>query len=362
LLVFLHHAQICLFPNYRISTFNADGLLALRSIKDALLNLSPAAFGWTGVQLFLLISGFLIHLGFLKGEAQGSPLNIRTFLSKRFWRIYPPYLLTVLFFCFAVNGGRYLTQPDKVADLVSHLLMVHNLSQDTFWSINPSFWSIALEIQLYLIYPLLLFLRKKSGMHRTFLFTLLLAGAIILLNHLGLPGNFELAYKTNVFAFWYIWCAGAYLAERFHAGQPVFPKGHRSLLFSLALFAAMCTASCVEVIHVLVVPLAVFAWMVFFEWFLRTPIPASWEAAWPYRGLVTVGLCSYSIYLIHQPYLRTLLRYFGEYGNQPFALAVKVSVVFGILFLISYALYQLVELPSIAHGARLRARRKAAAN
>lgn len=362
LLVFLHHAQICLIPNYRVSTFDENGLLALGGLKDALLNLSPAAFGWTGVQLFLLISGFLIHLGFVKGEAKGLPLDVRSFLSKRFWRIYPPYLLTLLFFCFAVNGGRYLTQPDKVVDLVSHLFMVHNLSQDTFWAINPSLWSIALEIQLYLVYPLLLFIRKKLGMRRTLLLTLLMAGAMILLNQLGLPGNFQLSYKTNVFAFWYIWCAGAYLAEQYHAGRPVFPAGHRSLLICLVLFAAMGAASCVEAIHLLVVPLAVFAWMAFFEWFLRTPILVRWEASLLYRGLVTIGLCSYSIYLIHQPYLRTLLRYFGEYGNQPFALAVKVSVVFGVLFLISYALYQLVELPSIAHGARLRARRKGVAN
>lgn len=324
-----------------------------------LLNLSPAAFGWTGVQLFLLISGLLIHLGYLKGLSNGRDFDARTFFSNRFWRIYPPYLLTLLFFCFAVHGGRYLTQPDKVADLLTHVFMVHNLTSHTMWSINPSLWSIALEVQLYLIYPLLLMIRARMGMELTLLSTYGIGALILVLNHLGLPGNHDMAYTANVLAYWYIWCSGAFLAERFHQGRSVFPSGNRTLLLSQALFIGMLVAHCFDASKVIVVPLAVMAWSAFFEWSLQVRLPDRLERSAPFRGLVVVGLCSYSIYLIHQPYLRQLLKFFGGYGFEPAALVIKVAVVFVIVFLIAYALYKLVELPSIEQGVRSRERRKA---
>jgi len=351
ILVFLHHAQICLFPGYEVSTFTLDGTRAVLDARSALLNFSPAAFGYTGVQLFLLISGFLIHLGTLNGLKNGKAFAIGTFMSKRFWRIYPPYLLVLLFLCFAVQGSRYLIRPDKIHELLSHALMAHNLNDATFGAINPSFWSIALEVQLYLVYPVLLFARKRWGINATFLGTVIMAVVTILLGRFAFTGM-GLSYWTSVPAYWYIWCAGALLAERYHAKARLFPT--RPGTIAAILFAGMWVSKYFVWSVVLTVPFAVFAWLAFFEWALYVPLSAKAQHSMVFKALSTVGLCSYSIYLIHQPYLRELLRYFGTYGPMPLALLVKVTVVFAILFFLSYALYLLVELPSIAYGARLR--------
>src|SRR5580693_8465133 len=98
--VFLVHSQECLYPNYGAVAYNSSHVLDVHDLKSIILNFSPSAFGWSGVNLFLLISGFLLHLGFLSSNKPFRPID---FFSKRFWRIYPPYLLVLLFFCAATN-------------------------------------------------------------------------------------------------------------------------------------------------------------------------------------------------------------------------------------------------------------------
>ncbi|HQW04293.1 MAG: acyltransferase [Flavobacteriales bacterium] len=352
-MVFLHHAQICLFPGYLSKTFH-NGWLALGDMKDIVLNLGLGGFGWGGVHLFLLISGFLIHLGHLRDLDKGRKFVPRTFFSKRFWRIYPPYVLTLLFFCFSVNGGRYVTDPIHRTELLSHLFLVHNLSDATMMEINPSYWSIALEAQLYLFYPILLVARRRWGMGRAFGSIVLLGAIIQFANLLGLPGHWSPAYVTNVFAFWYIWAAGAFLAERYKADRRVVPFQIDPLLMAVLAWSAMIFCHLYQPARILTIPILVISMVAFFEWWLHMSIPSRLESSMLYKVLISIGLCSYSIYLIHQPYLRDLLNNFGRYGNEGLALVIKLAGVFVLLFLISHAFYLLVEQPSIAWGARLR--------
>jgi len=357
-LVFLHHAQICLFPGYHVTDYAEAGTLAVTDLRSAVLNFSPAAFGYTGVHLFLIISGFLIHMGTVKAEAKGRTFDGRTFFSKRFWRIYPPYLLALLFFCFAVQGSRYVLEGHKVVDLLSHALMVHNLFDSTFNSINPSFWSIALEVQLYLVYPLLLVVRRALDI-RTILLIMVLVSVMMqwLPRMLDIdPGG--LAYDMSLPRYWFIWCAGAWLAEQHLAGKRLF--GQLAGPWAALLLFGMAGARYVEWAAPYGVYCAVFGWLAFFEWWMNTRIPEGLRLSMPFKAFTAIGLCSYSIYLIHQPFLRPMLRFFGEYGPMPLALMVKLTVVFGIIFLVSWALYQWVELPSIAFGAKTRDRDKSA--
>lgn len=59
---------------------------------------SPLNYGSYGVELFLVISGFLIHYNYLiRGAGR---LNLNHYFSRRFWRIYPPYILVLFFLLF----------------------------------------------------------------------------------------------------------------------------------------------------------------------------------------------------------------------------------------------------------------------
>ncbi|MDB5943616.1 MAG: acyltransferase 3 [Ramlibacter sp.] len=108
--------------------------------------------GWAGVNMFLLISGFVITLSVLRNFQQDPEGFRRGFLVSRSARIVPLYLLTGAVF-LAIASPAWLQGPlaVKAAHLGSHLAFVHNLHPVTHGSINGPNWSIGLEVQFYLL-------------------------------------------------------------------------------------------------------------------------------------------------------------------------------------------------------------------
>ena len=131
-----------------------------------------SSFGYIGVFLFFVISGFCIHLQWAKSRANNRPSSVRfgTFWRRRLRRLYPPYLIALALFIImaALTTGINVTH-FFVYDVVMHLLMLHNLDPYTCYSINGVFWTLAIEEQLYLAYFLLLFLRTRWGWGPTLL-------------------------------------------------------------------------------------------------------------------------------------------------------------------------------------------------
>jgi len=128
--------------------------------------LSPLAgaletFGWSGVDLFFVLSGFLIgSLLFVEIKTQ-SRIDIRRFLIRRAFKIWPGYvaLLAVAF----VQEIRHLKRSPLAAlhDLLPSLAHLQNY----FWSVRGQTWSLAIEEHFYLLLPLLLLLliKRKGG-------------------------------------------------------------------------------------------------------------------------------------------------------------------------------------------------------
>jgi peptidoglycan/LPS O-acetylase OafA/YrhL len=123
------------------------------------------ALGWTGVDLFFVLSGFLI--GGILMDHRNSPAYFKTFYLRRFFRIIPIYYLWIcLFIALDLAGSSYLrshmhsTQlPHLDLDIYRHFLFLQNLweakySSIAYWWFSPA-WSLAVEEQFYLVAPLL---------------------------------------------------------------------------------------------------------------------------------------------------------------------------------------------------------------
>ncbi len=355
--VFLFHSQSILFQNIPARSY-VGGKLVLNNFHEVLINFSPTSFGGSGVQLFLLISGFLIHYGYL---CSTKIFSVTEFYSKRFWRIYPPYFLAICFFVFVNDVGGiqyYLHQKVGGISLIFHLLFIHNFSNKTFYGINVSFWSLALEMQLYLIYPIFLFLRNKLGVNKTI-------GATLIISFILLGGGMYLHilsawnYNTSILKMWYVWAAGALLAEKYFLNKKLFQKGVKSIIiFSFLLSGASIATSYTNNFTDYFLTLG---WLAFFEWFLYTKTISLNTAI--FKILSTIGICSYSIYLIHQPLLKVMLNFFDRmslinFGHLNIYLkSIDVIPVFIIVFLISYSLYIFIELPSVSIGKYFRGKK-----
>lgn len=123
----------------------------------ASLYLGEIAFqGFVGVHLFFILSGLFIFQPFAQGlRASNREFEFGVYFHKRFWRIFPPYLVSLTFFTvlrvfFSTKSG-----VPSAGNIVSHAFLVFNYGPgDWFFSINDVFWTLAVEAQFYVLLPL----------------------------------------------------------------------------------------------------------------------------------------------------------------------------------------------------------------
>ncbi len=267
------------------------------SANQAVLSFYPISFGWAGVALFFVLSGFCIHLSFLRN----SHFNLLNFFWRRFWRIYPAYVVALLVFAFVAHVDLFTVSGGK--QILSHLLFLHNFSDSTFLGINPSFWSIATEVQLYLLYPVLLFVHSRFGIGIcllvTFVIGLVWRGVAVYV--WGLPDHLITPALSGPMMTWFDWSLGAFVAERFFHGKRVFNNKRISLSVLLILLVA----------STLYKPLTIFSFSL-----AAAAAAVVLEAVLSQRGKISrwvtvfssLGTVSYSLYLWHQPRLLSAVR------------------------------------------------------
>lgn len=128
-----------------------------------------AASSWTGVNLFFVLSGFLI--GGILVDARGSDSYFRTFYARRFFRIIPIYYLWICLYIALVSAAGHAIRLHSFSgkalprgfEVYAHFLFIQNLipnggsPQSGLWgSWFGHLWSLAVEEQFYLLAPLMI--------------------------------------------------------------------------------------------------------------------------------------------------------------------------------------------------------------
>ena len=321
------------------------------------LCLLPLTFGWAGVAVFFVVSGFCIHLSFSRQPSWSQ------FLQKRFYRIYPPYLLALLVFAFVFPVTRFRPRLAEPAQFATHLGLVHNLDWRWFYGINSSFWSIAVEVQLYALYPPLVFLTKRLGWGRT------LAGIAVIEVVLRLADGILLTVidsgllkyaSGSPFMFWFSWSIGAFIAERHIRKMPLVTSGYWVCAVGIAaigsawikpvssmsfLFFALLTGGVIS--RLLWKPVRVL------------PIPG---VVW--KHLQQVGVWSFSLYLFHQPLLWAMPVLVFKLSSgarvHPLVLFSLCLMTWAFMVPLARMTYHWVELPSVRLGKLIHGRGAAA--
>jgi peptidoglycan/LPS O-acetylase OafA/YrhL len=129
--------------------------------------------GWFGVEIFFVLSGFIVALPFARHYLQGTPQpDLGRYFFRRLTRIEPPYVLA-LTAMFLLAAHRRSLVPDYLAGLVySH--------QYIFGAPNPlaaMTWSLEVEVAFYILAPWLTRIYRIEGDYRRWLLQLLLIGS-----------------------------------------------------------------------------------------------------------------------------------------------------------------------------------------
>lgn len=157
---------------------HTDGMNRLLPADDPVLKIS--SFGPTGVFVFFVISGFIIPYSMHRSKYETR--YFFSFWKKRLWRLHPPYVVTLLLTIgLAVfNQITGKTMEDLSATrILSHFFYLTKILEMEWF--NPIFWTLAIEIQYYLVLALAFPLLNSEARWKRALFILLLSASTWLL-------------------------------------------------------------------------------------------------------------------------------------------------------------------------------------
>lgn len=134
--------------------------------------------GRFGVQLFFVISGFILAMPFLRANLYGGrKVSLRHYFLRRLTRLEPPYILIIiLYFFLLVALGQY-----EMGELWPHFLAslfyLHNIIYGEPSWVNGVAWSLEIEVQFYLLLPVLILLvgLANTWLRRSLLVTLIVS-------------------------------------------------------------------------------------------------------------------------------------------------------------------------------------------
>jgi peptidoglycan/LPS O-acetylase OafA/YrhL len=360
LLVILYHSVFVSFwHSHQAVQLNWNGWLRDPHGSNSLLAVLPATLGWTGVAIFFVVSGFCIHLSHERSRLK----SFKVFFLRRFFRIYPPYLLAMLA-CAAVYPLAHADFRGLTGQVVSHILLLYNFDEVYHSGINASLWSIAVEVQLYALYPLLLGLASRVGWYRALWVTALVemgirilkVGVLIYSPSVDPEFKFYWWYTDSPFAFWFSWSIGAALAEAHLKGRPL-PFKNVPLLLYPALFL-ICYW--VRPLYPFCFTLAALSTVCVIASLLNRPglrIPSNGWPGFSLTQLRWTGIVSYSAYLYHGPILSQIPAVaaviFRTHDLPPLFLFGLCLLSCPFVFGLAYLSYRYIELPSIALGKRI---------
>lgn len=293
--------------------------------------MQPFGFGHLAVAAFIVISGFCLQTSlFNKGD--GTLQDAKTFFKRRALRILPPYyaclvLSLVVVYTITPLGGPGLPfsqyTPATPQSVAAHVFMIHNWSPDWMYKINGVLWSIAIESQLYLIFPLLVFLMNKA--YR--LPTLMLASSLSFSTLILWP-------KAEKFYPWYFALFTLGIAASHLAYNP--PKWRGPNALASMLFGGLCLIGCIySAAHGLSMPVmdswmgACVASVIYACTVSKKFRVGKWLSVAP---LAWLGAISYSLYLMHHPILQPLYIFRPAWAHEPqmamvYLLAVGLPVI-----------------------------------
>jgi peptidoglycan/LPS O-acetylase OafA/YrhL len=322
-------------------------------------------FGWLGVDLFFVLSGFLLTRQAWGKVARGKTTgwfssqfgeSYLSFLRRRILRVYPAYYAVISVLLVLAALHIYRNPPEK-ADLLLHLVMFHNLVERYLETMNDVFWTMPFEWQFYLVFPLLFVALRRTNLIAFYVLAALLALGIKEWVVIHNQGYMQLQLPIRLDAFVAGMCAATFAEQhrlQRRAALIAFTLGLAGLFGTPWVYSAYPIGAHYFDAMGLTRPLWIQASICLFLLGLSGE-PHVGVRLFSNRLVVWLGLISYSIYLVHVPVL-DLLPKLGAYERHgspvPASLATVILVAVPTVIATSAVLYYLIERPFQSSGKR----------
>jgi peptidoglycan/LPS O-acetylase OafA/YrhL len=319
--------------------------------------------GWVGVDLFFVLSGYLIANQIFSGLARGQSLSPKFFYARRAFRTLPVFWVVLAFYFLlpSIMGGK--TPPP----LWTFLTFTQNFGLQPGTAFSHA-WSLCIEEQFYLVLPLVIFAgaRLRAGRMQGWLLLLSLVALgvtarIVLWQTYGRESTGKIdGYYPNV----YYATLGRF--DEFIPGIAVamLKNFHRPLWDRLMQHGhALLAAGTIATITILTIAfhfyyidgygygffMSAFGYSLVAMAFAILVAAALSPSSWLYRlripGAYQIALWSYSLYLSHKAIGHILKEQLKPFALSPGMLLLAISVT---SLLAGYVLYRLVEAPFMA--------------
>ena len=344
------------FHIWQISWLRADLPLFGKTFN---FNVVPET-GFVGVSLFFFISGFVIFYPYARTLFDGAPLQTtRTFYYRRLLKIVPSYYFSLVAMT-ALGLFTFSSQADEVRQLGFHAAFIFGFFPDTAGSLNGVLWSLAVEMEFYLIFPLICFCALRRPLWTFFALTVVALAyrALVIPRSDGaelvdqLPGVLDI-FATGMFAAW---------AYRALATMAPGLAGRR-WLWTLVAIVGLGLGWCL--LESLFAVRAFPYWPLHWWRFGRSGLNAAfllltlgslfafplWQGLLANRALVALSTISYNLYIWHYVIAQKLLdakipswRTIDGHGDPGWQIGYTI-VAAAVALLVSWAITVLLEQP-----------------
>jgi peptidoglycan/LPS O-acetylase OafA/YrhL len=345
--------------NYRAEI---DGLRAIAVIPVILFHTGYQWFGggFIGVDIFFVISGYLIT-NIIVSEMGDEKFSLLNFYERRARRILPALFLAILISIFLAY---YFLLPHQIKDFSQSIVASAFFASNFFFYLETDYfnqftnkapllhtWTLAVEEQFYILFPLLLLAIYRLGKRLINLFLLFILLVSLISAEVIVGENPNLAFYATHTRSWelMVGCLAALnqkyievllvnIKEKFNVGSLI-----ENVLCFLALGGVISSLLFFnkDTRHpslITLIPVVSTALLLLFS---SHCLPIKKLFSW--KPLVFVGLLSYSLYIFHQPILS--FSHFSSFGLFDEHTWFYRPVLLCIIFIVSFLSYKYVEKP-----------------
>jgi peptidoglycan/LPS O-acetylase OafA/YrhL len=307
---------------------------------------SIIAKGGLGVDVFFAISGFILAMPFAYHYLQGArKVDIKSYFVRRLTRLEPPFILVLIIF-YILHIVIDNQSPTKLfPNLLASFFYVHSIVYNKWSVINPVTWSLEVEVQFYILAPLLalLYTIKNSITRRTVIVALIIGVSFCSIFFKSYLVDWHL--RKSILVYLHIFLAGFLFADIFVSYRQYISEQKQWwadilgfagiwLIYNTRSFNDSFLQICF-VLGICFLFFAAFKGKLFNTFFAN-------------RWIAVIGGMCYTLYLLHYPiiiYAMKFTRHFSIGDSLGGNILIQALFILPLVFLVSSFYFIWIEKP-----------------